>query len=241
MSLALALGGLVAFVAPIFLYITYFSGKQILYEGTASCHNYTKTVFTQNRQYALVFVAVPGHGEILTEISPARAQALSGVEEPVTVRVVKRPFKAAEIERIAFSDSPAEPAAPSYDGLGLSLYFFALAAVVLLWVPAHLGDGSLAQHVALFYSALSFAAAGFFINVLSLKDEKYELQQAKSSFLFIPLGSGYAGLYTMWILSTLLTAFCFWQISILILIPGLHAAFAAGSIPGVLWRNRSSS
>ena len=240
MSLVLALGGLVAFAAPIFLYLTYFSGKQVLYEGTAICRSYTRTLFTQNRLYALVFVRVPGHGEILTEISHARAQSLSAMEEPVTVRVVKRPFKAAEIDSIAFGDAQPEPAAPSYDGLGLSLYFLALAAVTLLWVPAHLGDGTLAQHVALLYSALSFAASGFFVNVLSSKDEQYELKQAKARFLFIPLGSGYAGLYIMWTLATALTAFCFWQISILILIPGLHAAFAAGAIPGVLWRNRNS-
>lgn len=240
MSLVLAFGGLVAFVAPILLYLTYFSGKQVLYEGTAICRSYTKTLFTQNRQYALVFVTVPGHGEILAEISHARALALAEMEEPVTVRVVKRPFKAAEIDSIAFGDAHPEPAAPSYDGLGLSLYFLALAAVPLLWL-SHLGDGTLAQHVALFYSALSFAAAGFFVNVLSLKDEQYELKQAKARFLFIPLGSGYAGLYTMWLVTVALTAFCFWQISILILIPGLHAAFAAGAIPGVLWRNRTSA
>jgi len=238
LALWLCLGGLVAFAAPIVLYITYFSGKQVVYEGAAICRSYTKTVFTQNRPYALVFVVVPGQGEILAEISHARAQSLSVMEEPVTVRVVKRPLKAAQIESISFADAPAEPAAPSYDGLGVSLYFLTLAAVALMW-PSHLGDGTLAQHVALLYSALCFAAAGFFVNVLSAKDEQYELKQARARFLFIPLGSGYAGLYTMWILCTAVTVLCFWQVSLLILLPGLHAAFAAGAIPGVLWRNKS--
>lgn len=243
MSIAFALVGLVAFLAPILVYRFYFSGKQVLYEGAATCRSYTKTVFEHHRRYALVFVDVPGHGEILTEISHARAMTLSAMTDPVTVRVVKQPFKRAEIESIVFgtfgTDLP-EPPAPSYNGLGLSVYFFALAALSLMWAPTHFEGGSVAQHIALFYSALCFAATGFSINVLAMKDSKNDLQQAKAKLLFIPLGSGFVGLYLMWAVAVLLTLVCFWQISILILIPGIHAAFAAGSIPGVLWRNRSS-
>jgi hypothetical protein len=236
MSIVLVLGGLVAFVAPILLHIFYFSGKQVLYEGAATCRSYTKTVFERERRYALVFVDVPGVGEILAEISHARALRLSQMTDPVTVKVVKQPFKSAQIESIAFAGETAEPAAPSYDGLGLSLYFFVLAVLPLLWLPGHTQAGSLAQHVALFFSAFSFAAAGFSINALSR--DKIEVRKAKASLLFIPLGSGYFGLYTMWTLAVAATIACFWQPSIFILL-GLNTAFAAGSIPGVLWRNRT--
>lgn len=238
MSIALVFGGLVAFVAPILLYAFYFSGKQVLFEGAATCRSYTKTVFEHHRRYALVFVDVPGHGEFLAEISHARALQLSAMSDPVTVRVSKRPLKRAQIESIAFGNDAPEPAAPTYDGLGLSVYYFFLAALSLLWLPASYEAGSLAQHIALFYSALSFAGSGFMINVLSEKNSRIELQQAKSQLLFIPLGSGFFGLYVMWALAVVVTLACFWQPSIFILIPGLHAAFAAGSIPGVLWRNR---
>lgn len=236
MSIVLVLGGLVAFVAPILLHIFYFSRKQVLYEGTATCRSYTKTVFERERRYALVFVEVPGHGEILTEISHARAMTLSQMSDPVTVKVVKQAFKSAQIESIAFADGAPEPAAPSYDGLGLSLYYFFLAFVALLWLPGKTDGGALAQHIALYFSALSFAAAGFSINALS--KDKVELQKAQARLLFIPLGSGYFGLYTMWVLAVAATIACFWQPSLLILI-GLHTAFAAGSIPGILWRNRT--
>lgn len=239
MSIALVFGGLVAFAAPILLYVFFFSGKQVLYEGAATCRSYTKTVFEQPRRYALVFVEVPGHGEILTEISHSRALSLSYGPDPVTVRVAKRPFKRAEIDSIVFGNETPEPAAPTYDGLGLSVYFFFLAALSLLWVPSTLEAGSVAQHAALFYSALCFAASGFAINVLSEKNSKIEVQQAKAQLLFIPLGSGYFGLYMMWGLAVVATLLCFWQFGILLLIPGIHAAFAAGSIPGVLWRNRA--
>ncbi len=239
MSIALALAGLVAFLAPILVYRLYFTGKQVLYEGAATCRSYTKTVFEHHRLYALVFVDVPGHGEIMAEISHARAMTLSPMTDPVTVRVVKRTFKNAEIESIAFGADLPEPPAPSYDGMGLSVYFFALAAVALLWVPSHYAVGSLAQHVALFYSALCFAATGFTINVLAKKDSKNDLQTAKAKLLFIPLGSGYVGFYVMWAVALAMTLVCFWQFSFFVLFPGLHAAFAAGSIPGVLWRNRT--
>lgn len=236
MSIVLVLGGLVAFVAPILLHIFYFSGKQVLYEGTATCRSYTKTVFEQPRRYALVFVEVPAIGEILTEISHARAMTLSPMTDSVTVKVVKQPFKSAQIESIAFADGAPEPAAPSYDGLGLSLYYFFLAFAALLWLPGKTDGGALAQHVALYFSAFSFAAAGFSINALS--KDKVELQKAQARLLFIPLGSGYIGLYTMWVLAVAATIACFWQPSLLILL-GLNTAFAAGSIPGVLWRNRT--
>lgn len=239
MSIALVFGGLVAFVAPILLYVFFFSDKQVLYEGAATCRSYTKTVFEHHRRYALVFVDVPGCGEILTEISHARALQLSAMTDPVSVRVTKRPFKRAEIDSIAFGNDAPEPAAPSYDGLGLSVYFFFLAALSLLWVPSQYEAGSIAQHIALFYSALCFAGSGFMINVLSEKNSRLELQQAKAQLLFIPLGTGYFGLYAMWTLAVVATLVCFWQPSVFILIPGLHAAFAAGSIPGVLWRNRN--
>jgi hypothetical protein len=152
------------------------------------------------------------------------------------VKVVKQPFKRTEIESIAFAGEGPEPAAPSYDGMGLSLYFFFLAFAPLLWLPGHSALGSLGQHVVLFYSALSFAAAGFSINALS--KDKVELQKAQARLLFIPLGTGYFGLYTMWVLAVAASIACFWQPSFLILI-GLNTAFAAGSIPGVLWRNRT--
>ncbi len=236
MSIVLVLGGLVAFVAPILLHIFYFSGKQVLYEGAATCRSYTKTVFERERRYALVFVEVPGIGEILTEISHSRAMALSQMTDPVTVKVVKQPFKQAHIESIAFAGEAPEPAAPSYDGMGLSLYYFVLAFAPLLWIPSHTDHGSLAQHVALYFSALSFAAAGFSINALS--KDKVELQKAQAKLLFIPLGSGYFGVYMMWALSVAATIACFWQPSLLIFI-GLNTAFAAGSIPGVLWRSRT--
>jgi len=238
MSAALVFGGLLAFVAPILLYAFYFSGRDVLYEGPATCRSYTKTMFEHHRRYALVFVDVPGHGEFLAEISHARALQLSHMTDAVNVRVSKRPLKRAEIDSIAFSDAAPEPAAPSYDGLGLSVYFFLLALLTLLWVPSHYEAGSFAQHLSLFYSALCFAGAGFMINVLSEKNSQTELQQAKTQLLFIPLGSGFSGLYVMWTLAVAVTLVCFWQPSIFILIPGLHAAFAAGSIPGVLWRNR---
>ncbi len=237
MSIALAFGGLLAFAAPILLYVFYFSGKQVLYEGAATCRSYTKTVFERERRYALVFVDVPGIGEVLTEISHSRALSLSQMTDPVTVKVVKRPFKRAEIESIAFGDAAPEPQAPCYDGMGLSLYFFLLGFVPLLLLPQPAAAGGLAQHVVLFYSALSFAAAGFSINALS--KDKIDLRKAQARLLFIPLGSGYVGLYTMWALAVAASIACFWQPSLLIFI-GLNTAFAAGSIPGVLWRNRSS-
>ncbi len=184
MSIVLVLGGLVAFVAPILLHIFYFSGKQVLYEGAATCRSYTKTVFERERSYALVFVEVPGIGEILTEISHARAMTLSQMSDPVTVKVVKQAFKSAHIESIAFADEAPEPAAPSYDGLGLSLYYFFLAFAALLWLPGKTDGGALAQHVALYFSALSFAAAGFSINALSKDKDKIELRKAQARAAF---------------------------------------------------------
>lgn len=240
MSIALVLGGLIAFVAPALLYVFYFSGKKDLYWGPATCRSYTKSVFEHSRRYGLVFVDVPGHGEILAEISYARAQALSAYTDPVTVKVVKRPFKRAEIESIAFADAAPEPAAPSYEGLGLSLYFFALAAAALLWLPSHTASGALCQHIALYFSALCFAATGYSVNALAARDNKNDLRQSKANFLFIPLGSGYAGLYAMWLLALAITVASFWTFGIFILLPGIHAAFALGSIPGVLWRNRDN-
>lgn len=232
MSMAFFLVGLVAFVAPIILYSHYFSGSRILYEGSATCRSYTKTVFERERRYALVFVEVPGYGEILTEISHARAMRISTMTDEVSVKLIQRPFRRPEIASISFAGELPEPAAPSYDGLGLSLYFLILAGASLVWLPS--GSGSVAQHIGLFYSALSFAAAGFSINALS-KDQ-VDLRNASAKMLFIPLGRGYVGLYMLLALSTAATIACFWQASLLILL-GINTAMAAGSISGLLWRN----
>lgn len=237
MSLALIILGLAAFVLPVLFHVFYLSGRTVLYEGDATCRSMTKTVFEQHRNYALVFVNVPGHGEILTEISASRAASLGLSDVTVRVTLSKRPLKDPQIDEIIFSGATvAEPPPPSYDGLGLSLYYFLVAGGSLVLLPGlAFAHGSLALHAGLFFAALCFAAAGFFINALS-KDDVGDMKTAKARLLFIPLGSGYVGLGLMWALSVAATIACFWQYSIFILFPGLHFAFAAGAIPGLLMR-----
>ncbi|MBC8000011.1 MAG: hypothetical protein IAF58_18795 [Leptolyngbya sp.] len=237
MSLALIMLGLAVFALPIFFQIFYLSPRTVLYQGDAICRSMTKTIFEQRRRYALVFVNVPGHGEILTEISHARASSLGYVDVPVRVTLTQQAFKEPQIDEIVFADERVpEPPAPSYDGLGLSLYYFVVAFGSLVLMPG-LGyaHGSGAERVGLFFAAICFAAAGFFINALS-KDKVGDVKTAKTSLLFIPLGSGYLGLGILWALAVAATIACFWQFSILLLFPGIHFAFAVGSIPGVFLR-----
>lgn len=236
MILLYLFGALLAFALPAVGWVLWYNSRKVLYEGPADCLPFTKSLFDAPRKYALVFVQVPGHNrQLLAEISHERAQSLQGYAPvPVNVRVTQRFGGRAEIESIRFADQEAaEPARTTYPGLALSVVYLLFGLLVPISL-AHLApESGLAQHVALYMGALGIAMSGFCLNYLS-EDGPVDIGRAKTSVLGLPLGKGKTGLIVLGVLMLVLTAVSFWQMSILVLIPGLHAAFALGAVTGIL-------
>ncbi len=242
MTLFVLVGTLLAFVVPPLLWSRWHGSKKIVYQGEAQCLATTKTVFDHGK-YAFVSVAVPGYGWLLAQISDARARAMSELpmSVPVQVTVTQRIFSKPQVESIAFAGDPApETPANDFDGMFLSVYYFFFGLVAPYGIlKLAMPDSALMQHVGLYVAALGFAAAGFVANYLS-KQPLGDISDAKASAFGIPLGKGKKGLLATFALCLVGTTLCFWTPTILILIPGLHCAFALGAAIAILLKLRRS-
>lgn len=240
MTLVYLMLAIAAFAAPGVLWSLWYRSRTILYSGRATCISSTKTLFDEHRKYAFVFIEVPGLGQLLAEISDERARWLTKEDFPVDVVVTRRFGGRPEIEQITFVGEPApQPAPTEYPGLFLSVVYLLLGMAVPAAIGHFLPESALVQHVSLYLGALGLAMSGFCLNYLS-KDSLGDISTAKSSMLGVPLGTGKAGLLAIGFISLLATIACFWTFSILILIPGLHAAFALGAVVGILMKTARS-
>ncbi|HEY9787015.1 MAG TPA: hypothetical protein V6D17_16605 [Candidatus Obscuribacterales bacterium] len=231
---------LAVLIVPAFAWGWWYRGKQVVYMGEARCLLFTRTVFERPRKYALAFVEVPGHGTLLAELSVERANSQEMVL-PVSVTVTRRPFMKPEIESLAFEGAAPEPRDKTYDGLALSAYYFIAGMLGVIWAGGFAQPGmELMQHFALYASALSLALSGFSINFLD-KEKLGDISKAETRALGIPLGKGNAGLLVLGVLCLVGTVACFWTPSILILIPGLHCAFALGAVVAILLKTQTKA
>ncbi len=238
MTMILIVSAVALVVVPFLCRQWWVSTRKVIYHGTSSAFRSGLDDLSKRAAVDYCWVSVPDGELLLAEIPKERAQRLGRGIAPVTISVVKHAFTKPYVESVKWEDSEAaETADWCADGLVLGLCYAltGLAAIGLAaqWIDTV--DGQLALALSGFFLALG----GFALNLLH-QAGPVNLKGASARVLGIPLGKGLFGLLVLFVICLAIAGFTFSSISIFTLFPGIHAAFAVGSVCALLLRARKT-
>lgn len=235
MTLALLAAVLAIALLPLLLARMHKSTRTVVYTGPAvpitmgleDLGQRTKT------RYCWFNVADEMH---LAELTPEVYDKIRSQTGPANVTIVRYLGKP-QVESVQFQGDQQRDkvATPGDAAMYLSLtYLMAafgaiLAAVQLPEVAA----------IAFYASALFFALSGFSLTLLQPRKDK--ISDMSVRIAGIKLGSGLVPLLVMFAIAVALTFACFTWVGLFTLFPGIHAAFAVGSIGALLLKSRQAT
>jgi hypothetical protein len=198
-----------------------------VYVGPATMEWKDKSVADSSKFWA--FFKVPNMDKsLMVDMSQARFNSAMILTECQLV-VKKRLFSEAWVDQVTWQDGAVEtPKQLAIGGMVFTLLYMALGfAWVVIAKDNNLGTiGYLA-------GGMSIAMGGFIANMFRFTGK--DVKAAPMSLLrFIKLGNGTIGLVLGALVMAGLTAACFWQASIFMLIPGINCAFEFGGITALL-------
>jgi len=237
MTLTILAAVLAIAVLPLVLKRFWTVSRQVVYQGAATAIKHGFEDLGQKTKTRYLCFSVEGNS-YLAEVTPDRYNQIN-TGDTATITVVKYPFCSAETETITLVGETANQ--PTVKGTGealmfSALYFFAAMGVLIFGTGQ---QDAVPVQVVTYASAFLFALCGFSFNML--QTPKMNLKEVSGSMLGIPLGKGMVSLVVMLAIAAALTFFCFNAVSILTLFPGIHAAFALGSLTAILWKSRQTT
>ena len=233
MMLSLLIAVLACATLPLILARLHNKIRKVVYSGpampiTAGLEDLGRRT---NTKYCWFMV---GKEMYLAELSPSSYQKIR-TNESANITVVRYLGKP-QVESIQFSGEPHAEAVVTLGSEAMFLaatYFLAALAAMFaaMQVPA-------IAPAAFYASAFFFALTGFSLTML--QPRKDELKDMSVRIAGLKLGSGVTPVVVTLILTLALTFACFTWISIFTLFPGIHAAFAVGSIGALLLKSRQT-
>lgn len=172
----------------------------------------------------------------LAELAPAVYDKIRLQSKPAHVTIVKYLGKP-QVETVQFSgeQQPDAVATPGGEAMVLGLTYFT-AAFGSVFAAVQLPE---VAALAFYASALFFVLTGFTLTMLQHRKDK--LSDMSVRIAGIKLGSGVIPVVVTFTIALALTLVCFTWISVFTLFPGIHAAFAVGSIGALLLKSRPTT
>lgn len=226
----------IAVLPPLFRHL-WKSQRKVVYQGTARPLTRGLEDLGQRTKTRYCWFELPNKQKLFAEIPIDRHGKVWDDPERATITVVKYPFSKPEIESIHWlGEDASEPALGNPPGIVSCVFYLFAGLLALIYAPE--GMGTATSMVAFYASAVFLALSGYSIDVFGGKGLK--ASDVSITSFGKTLGSGATSLYVGLAISLALTAAIFSYPSILILFPGITAAFAVGQFARMLLKLRRS-
>lgn len=239
MTLTIILAALAVAALPIMLARVWNSRRKVVYQGIANPITGGLEDLGQRTNTRYCWFEVADGTRYLAEISIDRHAELRFAPDPATITVVQYPLNRAEVESVLWHGETAIE--PTEQGAGGALLFsgiYLLAGLGAMALGFHFNE-VLTGNVAMIVSAVMLALSGFALTLMH--GAKPKLSEISGRMLGIPIGKGLVSLLVILAVSLGLTVACFSSISFFAFFPGIHAAFALGSVIALWWKSRHSA
>jgi hypothetical protein len=240
MTLTILAAVLAIAVLPLMLVRAWRSTRRVVFQGPAIAitRGLEDLGKRTNTRYCW-FQARDQNATFLAELTPESFEKIRLQAGPADITVVQYILGRPEVESVRWQGERQSEATatPGGEVLWVGLTYFFAALGMLVFATAHHGETY--ASAAFYSSALLLALTGFSIN--TMLNKKHKISEITARIAGIKLGTGMIPLLVMLSIALALTYVCFTWVGLFTFFPGIHAAFASGSICSILLNSRQST